>query len=169
MLPHDLTGLTFGRLTVIECAGKNVHRESLWRCKCACGKETTVIRGNLRNGNTLSCGCYGRERRSVANRKHGEAGSRLYRIWKAMHTRCYNPHFKMYRYYGGRGIKICDDWLYSYTSFREWAISNGYMENLTIDRVNPEGNYCPENCRWATMAEQNRNKRCPNGQKLKGE
>ena len=75
----------------------------------------------------------------------------------------------MYRYYGGRGIKICDDWLYSYTSFREWALSNGYTENLTIDRVNPDGNYCPENCRWATMAEQNRNKRCPNGQKLKGE
>lgn len=169
MFPHDLTGLTFGRLTVIECAGKDIHRESLWRCKCSCGKETIVVRSNLRNGNTLSCGCYGRERKSEANRTHGGTGSRLYRIWKAMHTRCYNPRFRMYRYYGGRGIKICDDWLYSYTIFREWVLSNGYTENLTIDRVNPDGNYCPENCRWVTMAEQNRNKRCPNGQKLKGE
>lgn len=167
MLPHDLTGSVFGRLTVIECVGKDRHRESLWRCKCACGREAIITRSNLRNGNTLSCGCYGRERKSEANRTHGETGTRLYRIWKAMHTRCYNPRFIMYRHYGGRGIDICDDWKNSYRSFRAWAISHGYSDNLSIDRIDNDKGYSPENCRWVTMADQNKNKRCPNGQKIK--
>lgn len=166
MIPPDLTGLQFGRLTVVGRMGSNAHRESVWRCKCVCGNESVVTRSNLRNGNTTSCGCYGKERKSAANKTHGDTGTRLYRIWKAMRTRCYNPNSPAFQYYGRRGISICEQWKRSYTSFRAWAAANGYRDELTIDRINVNKGYSPDNCRWVTMAEQNKNKRCPNGTKL---
>lgn len=162
-----MTGQRYGRLVVLGYAGTRNHREAQWLCKCDCGEKTIVTRSNLKNGNTMSCGCYGRERKSQANKTHGETGTRLYRIWKAMHTRCYNTRAYGYKYYGGRGIRISDEWRDSFESFRDWALANGYRDDLTIDRIDTNGNYEPSNCCWATMAEQNKNKRAPNGYAIK--
>lgn len=164
--PRDLTGLRFGRLEVLERTWTNKHREFLWRCRCDCGNETVVPTHNLNSGNTTSCGCFGRERRTAAVTTHGAAGCRLYRIWKAMHTRCYNQNSPAYSYYGGRGIEICDEWKSDFSSFPKWASGNGYSDELTIDRVDNNKGYSPDNCRWATMAQQNENKRAKNGFKI---
>jgi hypothetical protein len=163
----DLTGMRFGRLVVNSYAGKDKHRESLWLCTCDCGKVVTVISCNLRTGNTTSCGCYGRQRKSEANITHGLTGTRLHRIWRAMNTRCYNENFFAYKYYGGRGITICDEWRKDFKAFHDWAMGHGYSDALTIDRIDNNKGYFPDNCRWVTMAEQNKNKRVPNGYKIK--
>lgn len=162
----DLTGQRFGRLTVVRKSGKDNFRNSTWECICDCGNSSIVSSVNLRNGNTKSCGCYGRERKRNANKTHGMTGSRLHRIWKAMRTRCYNRNFFGFKYYGGRGISICDEWKNDFQAFYDWAMKNGYSDNLTIDRINTNGNYEPSNCRWVTMAEQNKNKRVKNGYKI---
>ena len=163
---RDLTGQRFGRLVAVECVrGK---REAQWRCVCDCGNDTSVhSRSNLVNGVATSCGCYGRERKSEANRTHGCTGTRLYRIWKAMHTRCLNPNSPAFKYYGGRGICICEEWRKDFAPFKEWAESNGYLDDLTIDRIDTNGDYSPSNCRWITMKEQNENKRAKNGFRVK--
>lgn len=162
----DLTGQRFGRLVVISKSASNTsYHGAMWKCRCDCGNETIVNGGNLRSGNTTSCGCYHRERQR-AGKSHGMSKARLYRIWKAMHTRCYNKNFPAFQYYGGRGIQISEEWRSDFVSFHDWAMTHGYADNLTIDRIDTNGNYCPTNCRWVTMAEQNRNKRAPNGCKI---
>lgn len=156
---NDLTGKKFGRLKVIEYYGSNKNGRALWLCQCDCGKTKSVLGNSLLCGLTLSCGCYNKEEARKRRTKHSLSYSKLYKVWHGMKTRCYNKNFIYYCNYGGRGITICHEWLNNFETFYNWAINNGYEEGLTIDRINNDGNYEPNNCRWITRAEQNRNQR----------
>lgn len=154
----DLTGMTFGRLRVIEFAGIAKNRKAIWKCECSCENHTiiTVQGANLRNGNTQSCGCLHKER---FNRySHGQTNTKLYGVWNGIKNRCLNPNHKSYKNYGGRGIKLCEQWL-DFSNFYEWALNNGYKEGLSIERENVNGDYEPSNCHWATAKEQANNTR----------
>lgn len=155
----DLSGGVFGRLKAIEPGGSDRWGAALWRCGCACGQETLVKTSSLRRGSVTSCGCAQNERRRTWNRSHGGSNTRLYRIWQGMITRTTNPKASHFAYYGGRGIRVCDEWQ-SFDAFREWSLANGYSDDLSIDRYpDNNGNYEPSNCRWATQSMQVRNRR----------
>ena len=152
---QDLIGKRFGRLTVIEfdhydTSGRS--RRAIWKCRCDCGNETYVRQNNLKCGTTKSCGCLQKESTRKTKYIHGERHTKLYQTWVNMKSRCLNPNVECYERYGGKGITICDDWLV-YKNFSDWAHQAGYQDGLTIERIDPAGNYCPENCEWITFAE----------------
>ena len=166
-MAYDLTGQKFGRLTVIELAGSDACKNRLWRCRCDCGTITVKNGACLRSGDTRSCGCLQREETSKRMTTHGHnknrVRERLYGVWAGMMTRTSNPNSDNYQYYGGRGISVCDEWR-DYESFRGWALANGYNENAqrgkcTLDRIDTDKDYCPDNCRWVDMNVQANNMR----------
>lgn len=154
----DLTSQAFGRWTVLQydCTKNG---EAYWLCKCTCGTVRSVNGYHLRSGRSTSCGCYSAElkRENFPRTTHGlkKANPRLYRIWQGMLNRCRRPKDKYYQRYGGRGISVCEEW-HCFPAFYEWAMANGYQDNLTIDRIDVNGNYEPSNCQWLTMAENSR-------------
>ena len=168
MIVQDLTGNRYGRLVVVRRQG-NIGKQKAWLCKCDCGNDHILTSNQLKSG-TQSCGCLQKEKATEAAKKRlgsnirkrysiGEQNTRLRQCYKDMLHRCYKPNNKRYRNYGLRGIKVCDEWLSDFNSFRDWALSNGYSESLTLDRINVNQNYEPSNCRWASVKEQNNNKK----------
>jgi hypothetical protein len=158
MRPLDLNGHAFGRLTVLGRSSPKPDGAIWWSCKCVCGSTKDVRGADLKRGFVLSCGCWNSQRTANRNRTHGESGTRLYHIWQAMRGRTGNPKASRYSYYGGRGISVCPEWN-DFEQFRDWALSNGYADNLSIDRIDNDGNYEPSNCRWADQKTQVRNRR----------
>ena len=153
-------GSRFGRLVIVR-EDQPVYwrkfRKRRFLCRCDCGREVIIHIYNLKLGHTRSCGCLKVEH-GQGKRTHGDTSARLYQTWRGMLNRCRNNNVKSYKYYGAMGVRVCDEWL-RYEPFRDWAIRHGYQAHLTIDRVNPFGNYEPTNCRWATRLEQRHSRR----------
>lgn len=157
----DLTGEKIGRLTVIKRVENNKANNAQWLCQCECGKEIITTTANLKRRHSKSCGCLRKEHTSGINNnfyKHGMYNTKLYQTWHNMKQRCFNKNSSHYKNYGGRGIKVCNEWL-EFMNFYNWAMSNEYSEGLTIDRIDVNGNYEPDNCRWVDNKTQCNNKR----------
>lgn len=158
----DLTGNRYGRLTVIERV-QNAKRTK-WRCKCDCGNIKEVYSFNLMAGKIKSCGCLRQETAAIlasnlSRTTHSQSKTPMYKVWAAMKDRCFNKENSEYHNYGGRGITVCEEWKNDFKEFYDWSIKNGYKQGLSIDRINGDKNYCPENCRWTTAKVQGNNTR----------
>lgn len=156
---RDLSGQRFGRLTAIERDKSRPKGRAYWFCRCDCGNEAIVLGARLASGNTKSCGCLKREALDMGHIRIGVKGTPIYTVWYAMKQRCNYSKNINYHYYGGRGIRVCDEWVNDAVAFRDWADKNGWRPGLTIDRIDPNGNYEPSNCRFITIQEQQRNRR----------
>lgn len=158
----DITGLKFGRLTAIHVTDKRYDGGRVWLCVCDCGNTVEVSAKLLKRGNNKSCGCYKRDQIKRANTTHGACvgykRKHLYRSWNSMINRCNCISQLSYKHYGGRGITVCDEWK-TFDAFNKWAMENGYQENLSIERIDVNGNYCPDNCTWIPLKDQNKNRR----------
>lgn len=163
----DVIGQRFGRLVVLKDLSPRINtsgrKRAMVLCKCDCGNEIAVMKESVTGGTTKSCGCLQKERAAEVQTVHGGASSRLYNVWAAMLRRCENSNSGDYHNYGGRGIKVCEEW-HRFENFREWGLANGYDEEskrgqCTIDRIDNNAGYCPQNCRWVDTATQNNNKR----------
>ncbi len=151
----DLTGARFGRLTVVSCAqrrkNKDESRDTVWLCRCDCGNEKAIDRGNLKNGSTNSCGCI-RDVQGGKTRAHP-----LWKRWSAMISRCSNPRDKDFKNYGARGITVCERWRHFPNYLEDMEAS--YRPGTSIDRINNDRGYSPDNCRWVDVITQNKNRR----------
>ena len=161
----DLTGQRFGKLVVIERV-YNGRKDAHWRCKCDCGKEVITSTGHLKDGHTKSCGCYSRSLLKETATKHGQYKTRLYNVWWSIYTRCYVKSSNRYKQYGDKGIIMCDEWKNDFMTFYNWSMENGYKEDIdkngrnqiSIDRIDNNGNYETNNCRWVDRKTQANNK-----------
>lgn len=153
------TNEIYGRLRVLQFIERK-NNKSYWKCKCQCGNEIILPITYLTSGDTKSCGCLRKETTKKLSKSNSFVKNhRLYTIWIDMRRRCYNKNRNNYIFYGAKGIKVCKEWNKDFKNFQDWAINNGYQDNLTIDRINVDGNYEPDNCRWVTTFEQNNNMR----------
>lgn len=164
----DLSGQRCGKWLVRAQAGNTPRGGALWHCICDCGTERAVLGNDLRSGKSASCGCtIDKQRLGNSNRTHGGSGTPLYNVWRNMRGRCRDQKNERYPHYGGRGITICQDWD-DYAVFYQWAKASGYRRGLSIERINVNGDYCPENCTWAGPDVQAANrrfvKRAPDGE-----
>jgi hypothetical protein len=153
---RDLTNIRFGKLIAIKPIKKSYDTKYYWECICDCGKTKVIMSSNLVRGISTTCGC-GKIKIGEITTKHGMTKTRIFKIWAGVRKRCTNPRCKSYNHYGGRGIKISDKW----NNFMDFYndMKEGYADNLSLDRINPNGNYEPGNCRWATQKTQSRNRR----------
>lgn len=154
----DITGQKFGRLTALHRTD-TVKGKTKWLCLCDCGNLTEVRISHLTSKHTTSCGCIHKENTSKLFSTHNKTKTRIYKIWIGMKQRCYNSSNQDYKYYGGRDIVVCSEWKDDFQTFYNWAMSHGYNDNLTIDRIDVNKNYTPYNCQWTTRKQQGRNRR----------